>query len=519
MSDQPRAVQPPPTAALSEWSRAGWSLKSSPCQDPHGLPILSLSFSRPAVYNALDTSAMEALSELVTERLCFEDYGALVLSGEGGRFIAGGDLKALEQLTTHEDALELSRLMQEALLSLAHAPIPVICAVEGFAIGGGAEVALACDLCVMAEDAYIRFAQRSLGLSTAWGGASYLREAVGPRRALALLARDDQISAQEAYSLGLAHRLSPSGEALSVALTWAQELASTPQATRALKRLSRDAEGAQRDQLQREREGFAPLWTSAQHWERVEAHWQRRAARRQASVAVALTEPLKEELAEELTEEPHPSSQEEAALKPGLFVVFEGIDGSGTTTQVEQLTERLKAEGVSAHMTNEPSEGVIGRLTRQALRGEAIGREGRQLPAEAIALLFAADRADHWHNEIEPRLKRGEHVICDRYLYSSVAYQSLENPEAWVRSLNSRYPRPDLLIYLKIDPELAAQRRAQRGLEADRYEVDELQREISKRYDRVCQEAEALVLDASQGIESLAELSAEALERLIDERS
>ena len=50
MSDQPRAVQPPPTAALSEWSRAGWSLKSSPCQDPHGLPILSLSFSRPSLH-------------------------------------------------------------------------------------------------------------------------------------------------------------------------------------------------------------------------------------------------------------------------------------------------------------------------------------------------------------------------------------------------------------------------------------------------------------------------------------
>ena len=206
---------------------------------------------------------------------------------------------------------------------------------------------------------------------------------------------------------------------------------------------------------------------------------------------------------------------EERSQRPkrGLFIVFEGIDGAGTTTQAQRLVEGLRAIGELAHFTNEPSEGVIGSLTRRALRGESIGRDGGRLPAQAIALLFAADRADHWHNEIEPRLARGEHVICDRYLYSSLAYQSLENPEAWVRSLNSPFPHADLLIYLQASAELGAQRRARRGLEADRYEVDQLQAQIAASYDRVCAEHGALTLDASQSIEALGVSCLEAVRR------
>jgi len=476
----------------------GWraTLSSGEGSELSARPVLTLTLSRPRAMNALDPIAMQTLEALLST-LPFEALGALVLYGAGGRFIAGGDLKALGSLKTEQEARELSSCMQRALSSLSQAPIPTLCAVEGFAIGGGAEVSLACDLCVMAENAYLRFAQRSLGLSTAWGGARNLTRAVGARQAFALLCRDDKINALEAQQLGLAHRLAPSGEALKVAQAWANALALTPEATQALKALCVAGEVPIEEALELERDRFVPLWTSETHWERVEALWSRR---KKPQLPSALG---------------RGGEMEERSQRPkrGLFIVFEGIDGAGTTTQAQRLVEGLRAIGELAHFTNEPSEGVIGSLTRRALRGESIGRDGGRLPAQAIALLFAADRADHWHNEIEPRLARGEHVICDRYLYSSLAYQSLENPEAWVRSLNSPFPHADLLIYLQASAELGAQRRARRGLEADRYEVDQLQAQIAASYDRVCAEHGALTLDASQSIEALGVSCLEAVRR------
>lgn len=483
-------------------SDEGWSATlSSSASAP---PVLTLTLSRARAMNALDPSAMQTLEALLTT-LPFEALGAVVLYGAGGRFIAGGDLKALGSLKSEEQARALSSGMQRALKALSSAPIPSLCAVEGFAIGGGAEVSVACDLCVMAEGAYLRFAQRSLGLSTAWGGARNLARALGSRQAFALLCRDDKITSAEAQQLGLAHRLTPPGEALTVAQAWAQALAETPEATQALKALCVAGEDLTDEALELERQRFVPLWTSETHWERVERLWsQRHRSQRQSRHALSRGGAMEERLTEP---------------QRGRFIVFEGIDGAGTTTQAQRLVERLRAVGERAHFTNEPSEGVIGALTRRALRGEPLGRAGRPLPAQAIALMFAADRADHWHNEIEPRLARGEHVVCDRYLYSSVAYQSLENPEEWIRALNSPFPHPDLLIYLQASPQLAAERRALRGLEADRYEQDQLQVKIASAYDRVCAEFGALTLDASLSIEALGLACAEALERLFAQRT
>lgn len=460
-----------------------WRVEFLPADEPSSAPILILTFDRPQAMNALDLQSMRGL-ESILEQTSLDELGALILYGAGGRFIAGGDLKALDTLRSAQDAALLSGLMQTILKKMSEITAPVICAIEGFAIGGGVEVSLACDLCVMAENAYLKFAQRSLGLSTAWGGSSHLKRAVGARQAFALLARQNQISAQEALHLGLAHQLAPSGEALKVALAWARDLASTPQATRSLKALCHSKRPTQAD-LDYERDLFIPLWTSALHWERVDRLWSRRKNHIQ----------------------PHQRDsdnvQNQIRAHKGLFIVFEGIDGSGTTTQAQRLVAHLLAQGLRAHFTNEPSKGVLGALTRRALRGENLGREGKALPASALALMFAADRADHWHNEIQPRLLAGEHVVCDRYLYSSIAYQSLENPEEWIRALNRPFPQPDLLIYLQAPPNLAAERREQRGLEADRYEEDQLQIKIANAYDRICTEFDACILDASLTIEEL----------------
>ena len=125
---------------------------------------------------------------------------------------------------------------------------------------------------------------------------------------------------------------------------------------------------------------------------------------------------------------------------PGKFIVFEGIDGAGTTTQAQALVNYLTECGISTYLTCEPSDSSIGTFTRQALQGKQKGFHQKQLPDVALALLFAADRADHWTNEIQPLLNEGVNVICDRYLYSSLAYQGLEHPLEWIRALNASFP-------------------------------------------------------------------------------
>src|SRR4051794_7439187 len=98
------------------------------------------------------------------------------------------------------------------------------------------------------------------------------------------------------------------------------------------------------------------------------------------------------------------------------FIVFEGLDGAGTTTQAQRLVEALRAAGLPAHFTREPSDGPIGTLLRQALTRRLTLPEGRRLTPETLALLFAADRMDHLAAEIEAQQARGTWIVCDRYV-------------------------------------------------------------------------------------------------------
>jgi len=148
----------------------------------------------------------------------------------------------------------------------------------------------------------------------------------------------------------------------------------------------------------------------------------------------------------------------------GHFIVIEGIDGSGTTTQCSILADRFIDKGLSAHPTREPSDGPIGVLIRQVLTGRVVvpSREGVRPPGWAtMATLFASDRLDHLEAEILPNLDNGITVICDRYDYSSVAYQTVsggggDEVSTWVRSGS---------------PEL--------------YEVDEMQVELARFYAKI----------------------------------
>src|SRR5215471_2535238 len=108
----------------------------------------------------------------------------------------------------------------------------------------------------------------------------------------------------------------------------------------------------------------------------------------------------------------------------GCFVVLEGLDGAGTTTQAERLASRLRQAGYAVLVTREPSDGPVGTVLRRALAGGvALPHRGGPLSDHTLALLFAADRMDHLCAEILPALGKGQIVLCDRYLLSSYAYQ------------------------------------------------------------------------------------------------
>lgn len=168
-----------------------------------------------------------------------------------------------------------------------------------------------------------------------------------------------------------------------------------------------------------------------------------------------------------------------------MFIVLEGIDGSGTTTQVTRLAEALARSGHPAHPSREPSTGLVGRFLREIL---ASGRPVEEAPDwKTMALLFAADRADHCAVEIAPRLAEGEVVISDRYLLSSVVYQSAtstvpEEAAAFVRAVNQGALVPDLTLVVDIDPRVAKARRAARGGAPELYEVDALQDRLAALY-------------------------------------
>ncbi|TFG01906.1 MAG: dTMP kinase [Promethearchaeota archaeon] len=139
-----------------------------------------------------------------------------------------------------------------------------------------------------------------------------------------------------------------------------------------------------------------------------------------------------------------------------VFIVLEGLDGSGTTTHSRLLEGFLKNEKLKVHLTQEPSKNEIGVLLRKFLKDNSI-------PPTTDALLFAADRDLHYHNEIKKKLDEGYIVISDRYLESSIIYQSLQSDEIsidWIEELNKFVGQPDLTIILDIDPRISLARKS-----------------------------------------------------------
>jgi len=160
------------------------------------------------------------------------------------------------------------------------------------------------------------------------------------------------------------------------------------------------------------------------------------------------------------------------------FIVLEGLDGCGTTTQTDLLAKKLEEAGIPGFRTNEPTGGSIGRFIRSVLQKK------ESVDPFTLALLFSADRSEHVYgkNGIAQQAEAGKIVICDRYLFSSLAYQSLFIDYDTVAELNRYYPLPEYLFYIDLSPEECQKRMEARGEEAELFERLELQRKIEANY-------------------------------------
>ena len=160
----------------------------------------------------------------------------------------------------------------------------------------------------------------------------------------------------------------------------------------------------------------------------------------------------------------------------GKHIVLEGIDGAGTTTQRGRLAEALSANGYTVHQTAEPSSHPVGALIRQALQRSI------QWSPDQMALAVALDRLDHVRREIQPALDSGAVVLSDRYVISSLVYQSLELPLEWVTSLNQFAPPADLTLLVDLEVSEAEERRAKRGGPDEIFDDRETQERLRASY-------------------------------------
>lgn len=237
--------------------------------------VIVWTIDRPEAKNALDHATLNALTAAVKDAGRDRTARAAVLTGAGEAFVSGGDLRELRDKNTPHDAERFSELGFELCRAMAGLPFPIVCALPGPAIGGGAELALACDLRVADARARIAFKQVRMGVTTAWGTIPRLVAAVGAGTAARLLYAAHEVDAAEAKRIGLVEEVTDNGLARTTALAWASDIAQgSPQAIADMKRLVRETTA--RDVRALERQLFVETWSGSDHREAVEAYFARR---------------------------------------------------------------------------------------------------------------------------------------------------------------------------------------------------------------------------------------------------
>jgi enoyl-CoA hydratase/carnithine racemase len=244
--------------------------------------VTVLTIDRPDARNAIARSTMQELAHAL-DTVADSPARVLVVRGAGNRvFVSGGDLKELAAIRTHDDAVAMAATMRSVLDRVATLPIPVLAAVNGDAYGGGAEVAVACDIRVAAADVKCAFNQVALGIMPAWGGIERLTALVGRGRALALMTSGRVLDAESALAQGLFDEVVPREEFDDRWQELAAQMARAPRdALVGIKAAQRAAYPTARPDLADDAiDSFARTWVADAHWEMVEeADRRRREAR------------------------------------------------------------------------------------------------------------------------------------------------------------------------------------------------------------------------------------------------
>ncbi len=193
------------------------------------------------------------------------------------------------------------------------------------------------------------------------------------------------------------------------------------------------------------------------------------------------------------------------------FIVLEGIDSSGKSTQADLLREYFRNRGEKSVISSEPTNGPVGKLIRKAMQSPLIPMEDRKIFDEQMAYLFAADRHYHLYNDHDGVFylinQKQTHVISTRYYFSSLAYNcSTEEEYQFVYQLNSKFPNPDLVIYINLPVEESLKRLAERE-SREVYEHKEKLIEVSQNFEKIFSlyEGNLLKIDGTDTIPNIHE--------------
>lgn len=196
-------------------------------------------------------------------------------------------------------------------------------------------------------------------------------------------------------------------------------------------------------------------------------------------------------------------------IKRGEFIAFEGIDGSGKSTQIQLLSERLRNMGVYCYTTMEPTDSPIGSVIHQIMTGRI------KTDNKVIAGLFVADRLDHLLNDVNgilPKILEGTTVITDRYYFSSYAYHSVDMPMEWVIQANAQSKeilQPTLTIFIDVNPDTAIERIAKNRFHQELFEKKSRLVKVREKYleafERLKDEENYIVIDGNRSPEEIAD--------------
>lgn len=189
----------------------------------------------------------------------------------------------------------------------------------------------------------------------------------------------------------------------------------------------------------------------------------------------------------------------------GVFITLEGLDGAGTTTQLDMVANELRRYNIPVVTTKEPTNGAVGTLIREQIRTSP--------SPEKMTLLFAADRVEHCDTVIRPSIMRGDWVLCDRYVHSSVAYQgqSFYTPGV-VSDINCFALKPDIVIYVKVPVSVALNRVEARGQAKDVFETKQVLDAAYMQYSRMSSDSNWITVD---GTKPIADVTSDIMAALI----